>query len=156
MEKVQYRRTRLVSQTVHTRLILTSKLFLSLAINNKTNKHVLMSNKVNIFVEIMKSDLKILISAMLWDMPREKRDSLAARIISDPIEMFHNNEILLIRALNSLRWHDLISLIGKDEIIELLTDSTIRKLYPSGRRTYYTNARRLLSKYSLPSSGQGA
>lgn len=41
-----------------------------------------------------------------------------------------------------------------ENLLELLTDSTIEKLYPSQRRDYFFNAKRLLSKYFVPYSGQ--
>ena len=90
---------------------------------------------------------------MLWDMPENRRSELSAKILTDPVHVFQNDEQLLIKALNSLKWHELAKLIGKQYLFSLLTDSTIKKLYPAQRRTYYTNARRLLSKYILPAAG---
>lgn len=94
------------------------------------------------------------LKAMLWDMPENKRLELSNEIISNPVQVFQRDEQLLLKALNSLKWHELTGLIGKENLLSLLTDSTIRKLYPDQRRTYYKNARRLLSKYFVPSSGQ--
>lgn len=94
------------------------------------------------------------LKAMLWDMPENKRLELSNEIISNPVQIFQRDEQLLLKALNSLKWHELTGLIGKENLLSLLTDSTIRKLYPDQRRTYYKNARRLLSKYFVPSSGQ--
>lgn len=94
------------------------------------------------------------LNAMLWDLPQEKRSELANKILTDPFQVFLDNEQLFIKALNSLKWHELIKLISKEHLIALLTDSTIKKLYPVQRRTFYTNARRLLSKYAIPAPGQ--
>jgi hypothetical protein len=95
------------------------------------------------------------IKAMLWNIPESKRSALAEKILTDPVHMFQMDEELLIKALNSLNWYELTKLVGKQYLVRLLTDSTIQKIYPPQRRTYYINARRLLSKYSLSSSGQG-
>jgi hypothetical protein len=102
------------------------------------------------------NELKTKIQAMLWDLPVNSRTDLAEKINADPVDAFRNDEQLFLKALNSLTWYDLLKLINKQNLVDLLTDSTIRKLFPPQRRTYYTNARRLLSKYSLPPSGQGA
>jgi ABC-type lipopolysaccharide export system ATPase subunit len=92
--------------------------------------------------------------AMLWDIHPSRRKDIADAIMSNPVELFHNDDQLFIKALNSLKWHELIRLLGKENLLLLLTDSTIRKLFPVQRRTYYSNARRLLSKYTLPAAGQ--
>jgi len=104
----------------------------------------------------MESDLHARIRGMLWDLPESKRQELTKLILDNPAAFFHENEQVFLKALNSLKWHELIKFVGKHELFSLLTDTTIRKLFPSQRRTYYINARRLLSKYCLPDSGQGA
>jgi hypothetical protein len=103
----------------------------------------------------MESDLHKRIRGMLWDLPGSKRVELAKRIVNDAVTVFHEDEQVFLKALNSLKWHELIRLTGKEEFFSLLTDSTIRKLFPPERRIFYTNARRLLSKYCIPSTGQG-
>jgi hypothetical protein len=75
-------------------------------------------------------------------------------ILEDPFEAFRNDEQLFLKALSSLKWYDLIKLVGQEKLNELLTDSAIQKLFPPQRRKYYHNAKRLLSKYSLSASGQ--
>jgi len=92
---------------------------------------------------------------MLWDIPESNRSVLAEKILTDPIQVFQMDEELFIKALNSLNWYELTKLVNKQTLVSLLTDSTIRKIYPIQRRTYYINARRLLSKYSVSASGQG-
>ena len=104
----------------------------------------------------MESDLHKRIRGMLWDLPGSKREELAERIVNDAVTVFREDEQVFLKALNSLRWHELIRLTGKEALFSLLTDSTIRKLFPPERRKFYTNARRLLSKYCIPASGQGA
>jgi hypothetical protein len=101
----------------------------------------------------MKIDLHTKLLAMLWDMPEKRRSELADRIIADPVNVFLQDEQLFVKALNSLKWYELTMLVPIQELISLLADPTIRKLFPPQRRTYYTNARRLLSKYCLPASG---
>lgn len=98
-------------------------------------------------------DLQAKIQAMLWDMPADMRTELANKILADPLNAFREDERLFIEALNSLRWYELTSLMTKQELHSLLTDSIIRKLFPVQRRYYYANARRLLSKYFISSSG---
>ena len=104
----------------------------------------------------MQVGLNIKLKAMLWDIPEIRRSEISDRILNNPAEVFLVEEQLFIRALNSLKWYDLTKLIGKQKLFELLSDSTIQKLYPIQRRTYYATARRLLSKYNVPASGQGA
>ncbi len=100
----------------------------------------------------MQVDLNIKLKAMLWDIPEPRRLEIANKILSNPVEIFQNEDQLFIKALNSLKWYELIKLVGKHKLLTLLTDTTIQKLFPVQRRTYYTNARRLLSKYTVPTS----
>lgn len=104
----------------------------------------------------MQRGLDIRLKAMLWDVPENERQGLVDKILSDPVETFQSDNQIFIKALNSLQWYELIKLTGKQELFSLLTDSTIRKLFPAERRTYYANARRLLSKYVVSPSGQSA
>lgn len=90
---------------------------------------------------------------MLWDVPVNQRPDIVEKLRSNPAETFRNDEPLFVKALNSLSWYELIKLIGWQKMPDLLTDSAINKLFPAKRRNYYYLARRLLSKYSLPSSG---
>jgi len=101
----------------------------------------------------MQTTLHTKLKAMLWDMPVEQRMKVVNDILSNPVETFRNNDQIFIRALNSLQWYELTRLVGKKDLMLLLTDATIQKLFPAQRRTYYINARRLLSKYALPTSG---
>ncbi len=90
---------------------------------------------------------------MLWDLPREQKDKLSGDLIARPLEVLSNNETLLLKALNTLSWFELIDLTGAEKLVKLLSDDIIKKLFPVSRREYYTNARRLLSKYSLSTAG---
>jgi hypothetical protein len=100
----------------------------------------------------MQADIQIKLKAMLWDMPEPRRLDVINKILSNPAETFRNEDQLFIKALNSLKWYELIKLVGKQNLITLLTDTNIQQLFPVQRRTYYTNARRLLSKYTVPAS----
>ncbi|MDP3644505.1 MAG: hypothetical protein Q8S54_15105 [Bacteroidota bacterium] len=104
----------------------------------------------------MQVGLQMKLKAMLWDIPESQRLEIANNILSNPVETFRESDELFIKALNSLKWYELTKLLGKQNLLVLLTDTTIRKLYPVQRRTYYTNARRLLSKHSVSTSGQSA
>ena len=100
----------------------------------------------------MQVDLHIKLKAMLWDIPEPKRLEIVNKILSNPFETFQNDDQLFIKALNSLKWYEIIKLLGEQNLLNLLTDSTIQKLFPVQRCTHYTNARQLLSKYALPAS----
>jgi len=100
----------------------------------------------------MEIDLKIKLKAMLWDIQENRRMKIVDEILVNPVEKFRNDDQVFIKALNSLKWYELIKLVGKQNLLLLLTDSTIQKLYPAQRRTFYINARRLLSKYTVPAS----
>ncbi len=104
----------------------------------------------------MQVDINTKVQAMLWDIPAIKRVELCKKILENPVEAFSSDEQLLIKALSSLKWYDLTSLVGKQNLLGILNDTTIQKLFPVQRRTYYTNARRLLSKYTVPTSGQSS
>ena len=101
----------------------------------------------------MNKDLTTSIQAMLWDMPPEKRADAVRTLLKNPERLVHDKRLLL-RALGSLSWYELVSLLGCDALQRALTDQTISSLFPPQRRTYYTNARRLLSKYALSAAGQ--
>jgi ABC-type lipopolysaccharide export system ATPase subunit len=101
----------------------------------------------------MAIELEIKLKAMLWDVPEDQRTEIAGKILSDPVGIFKTDDQIFIKALNSLGWYELIRLVGKQNLVVLLTDTTIQKLFPVQRRNYYINARRLLSKYSLPIPG---
>jgi len=95
----------------------------------------------------MKKELKLKLKGMLWDMPSEKRDAVLKQIIQNPHKTFQDEQIL-IRGLNSLGWYDLIQLPGHQNLLSLLPDSSISKLYPPQRLTFYKNAKELLSKFA--------
>ena len=104
----------------------------------------------------MHVSLNTKINAMLWDLPLSRRAQLTQNILDNPVEAFRLDDQLFIKALGSLKGYELIKLAGTQNLLALLTDSTIQKLFPVQRRIYYTNARRLLSKYTVPASGQSA
>jgi hypothetical protein len=96
--------------------------------------------------------LKVKLKGMLWDVKPEKRSAALNQLLHDPYLAF-SDEQLLIKALNSLNWYDLIYLLGVEKLQSLLTESAISKLYPIQRRKFYIDAKELLSKYSLSTSG---
>ena len=100
----------------------------------------------------MQVDLHTKLNAMLWDIPETRRLEITNKILENPVETFRSDDQLFIKALSSLRWYELTRLLGKQDLFNLLTDPIIQKLFPVQRRTYYTNARQLLSEYTLPSS----
>jgi len=104
----------------------------------------------------MQAGIEKIINAMLWDIPENQRTEITQRILDNPVETFKHDDQLFVKALSSLKWYELNRLLGKQNLLALLTDSTIQKLYPNQRRNYYNNARRLLSEYSVSTSGQSA
>jgi uncharacterized protein YpbB len=103
----------------------------------------------------MNKDLKTTILTMLWDMPIEKRADKVRSILDNPKQAFQDTR-LLVRALGSLSWYQMVSLLGYEELEKALSDDTISRIFPPQRRKYFTNARRLLSKYALSTAGQGS
>jgi hypothetical protein len=103
----------------------------------------------------MNKDLKTTIQTMLWDIPIEKRAQRVQNILDNPKQAFQDTR-LLVRALGSLSWYQMVSLLGYEELEKALSDDTISRIFPPQRRKYFTNARRLLSKYALSTAGQGS
>jgi hypothetical protein len=99
----------------------------------------------------MDKSLEIKLKGMLWDLPSEKSERLLKRILQNPQKAFQDQQ-LLIRGLNSLNWYDLIHLLGYNNLLQLLSESVISKLYPRQRQIYYKNAKELLSKYTISSA----
>lgn len=93
--------------------------------------------------------LEVKLRAMLWDIPEDQRSEIVGKILSDPVDYFKNDDQVFLKALNSLGWYELIRLVGQQNLVNLLTDTTIIKLFPIQRRNYYINARRLLYKYAI-------
>jgi hypothetical protein len=100
----------------------------------------------------MDKSLEIKLKGMLLDLPLEKRETLIKQILINPDKAFRDEQ-LLIRGLNSLNWYDLIQLFGYNKLLNVLSESTINKLYPLQRQIYYKNAKRLLSKYTISPAG---
>jgi hypothetical protein len=101
----------------------------------------------------MQADLSAKLKAILWDLPEKRRSEIVDDILCRPVEVFRSDEQIFLKILNSLQWYELSRLVGKQNLLLLLTDSTIQKLFPVQRRNFYLNVRRLLSKYALPTSG---
>jgi len=89
---------------------------------------------------------------MLWDLPSGEREKLLRQIMKNPQKALLDEQ-MLIRALNSLNWYELIQLLGNNDLLQLLSESTISKLYPRQRQIFYRNAKRLLSKYTISTAG---
>lgn len=90
---------------------------------------------------------------MFWDMPPDARKKAAEKVIRDPVKAF-SDESILLKALNSLSWYELVQLSGgPHNLVRLLDDKVIERLFPESRRNYYRNAKRLLSKYIISVAG---
>ena len=96
----------------------------------------------------MNKALEIKLKGMLWDFPVKKREKLFEQIVQDPYKAFKDEEVL-IRGLNSLNWYDLIGILGSDNLLLLLSESVISKLYPRQRRLFYTNAKELFDALEI-------
>jgi hypothetical protein len=101
--------------------------------------------------EVVQSINQNKLQGMFWDLSPAAKKKAVENIVKDPVAAFHDEQILL-KALNSLCWYELIQLTGSENLYQLLDDKIIGKLFPQGRRTYYTHAKRLLSKYTLSGS----
>jgi hypothetical protein len=100
----------------------------------------------------MQLSIKNKLDGMFWDFSPAAKKEAVEKIAIDPISSFHDEQVFL-RALNTLSWYELIQLTGSDNLLKLLNDKTISRLFPEGRRRYYTNAKRLLSKYTISTPG---
>lgn len=101
----------------------------------------------------MKLTFEEKISAMFWDLPSSARKKAVESVINDPLQAFKDDSIL-IKALNTLSWYELMQLAGGPEnLARLLEDRIIRKLFPESRRKYYRDGKRLLSKYIISTAG---
>ena len=100
----------------------------------------------------MDKSLDIKLKGMLWDLPDEQRKKFLGKILTNPQKAFHDEQ-LLVRALNSLNWYDLIQIVGADNLLQLLSENAISNLYPPQRQLYYKNAKELLSKYTVSVTG---
>jgi hypothetical protein len=99
----------------------------------------------------MNQSLENKLYGMFWDLSPAAKKEVVEKITRDPMAAFGDEQVFL-RALNSLGWYELIELTGSDNLLELLNDDTISRLFPEGRRKYYANAKRLLSRYTLSAS----
>ncbi|MCX6225593.1 MAG: hypothetical protein NTV01_12720 [Bacteroidia bacterium] len=61
----------------------------------------------------MKVELQTKLRAMLWDSPEERRLETTNNILSNPVDTFINDDQLFLKALNSLKWYELINPLGK-------------------------------------------
>jgi len=97
----------------------------------------------------MQQTIESKLNGMFWDMSPVARHEALESIINDPVKAFNDKQILL-RVLNTLSWYELVKLAGGPEnMVKLLDDTIIARLFPETRREYYRNARRLLSKYII-------
>ena len=96
-------------------------------------------------------DIENKLIRIFWDMPPEKRNNLKNQILANVHEIILEPTISR-RLLMGLNWWDLMFLFDKKVLLSLLDDSIIDNLYPGDLQIKYKNARRLLSKYSLPTA----
>jgi hypothetical protein len=100
----------------------------------------------------MTSSFENKLKGMFWDMSPSFRNEIVGKILRDPADALRDEQVL-IRVLSTLNWYELIHLTGSDGLLKLLDDTTINRLFPEGRRNFYINAKKLLSKYTLSTSG---
>lgn len=90
---------------------------------------------------------------MFWDLPSSARKKAVESVINDPLKAF-NDERILLKALSTFSWYELIQLAGGPAYLaRLLDDKIIARLFPESRRKYYTDGKRLLSKYIISPAG---
>ncbi len=98
-----------------------------------------------------KQDIEYKIKNLFWDLSSEEREIEAKNIIQNPF-FISQNKALKIRVLTGLNWFDLTKLFTLSEIYQLLSDDVLNSLFPKSLRNYYSDAKRLLSKYIISSS----
>ncbi len=98
------------------------------------------------------TDIQRRLRAVFWDLPRDQREQKVKLILQNPSDAFKDQQTV-IKLLGSFSWYELINLMGAVQVYQCLTDQTIKGIFPPHFRNYYQDARRLLSKYSLPVSG---
>jgi hypothetical protein len=97
----------------------------------------------------MQESIEKIVAGMFWDMPEDVRQKNIEKILNDP-EVAFQDEHIFIKALNSLKWYDLVNITGGiDKLYILLNNVSIERLFPLARQRYYQNAKRLLSKYTV-------
>lgn len=90
---------------------------------------------------------------ILWDLPLPDRKEISKALEDDAAGYLIQNKTLLVKSLHSLTWYELIELFGHQKLYEILSDELIQNIHPPKKRVWLSNARRLLSKYTLSSSG---
>lgn len=100
----------------------------------------------------MTESLEQKINALFWDLAPGKKIELLHKIHLDPAAAL-KDETITLRLLETLNWYELIQLIGVENLYKILDDNNINRLFPPSRRIYYSNAKRLLSKYIISPAG---
>lgn len=101
----------------------------------------------------LEENLQKKLNRIFWDLPDELRTQKVEQILNNPADACKDRQIS-IRLLSSFGWYELLDLLGKEQLWQCLTDSSvISGLFPRQYQNYYQDAQRLLSKYSLPTPG---
>lgn len=118
---------------------------------SSNNSIFLLKKQIPLFT--MQQSTKDKLYAMFWDLSPVAKQKTVEKIIIDPASAFKDEQILL-RALNGLSWYELVELSGgASNLVQLLNDPIIARLFPETRREFYRNARRLLRKYIVSVTG---
>jgi len=118
---------------------------------SSNNSIFLLKKQIPLFT--MQQSTKDKLYAMFWDLSPVAKQKTVEKIINDPVSAFKDEQILL-RALNGLSWYELVELSGgASNLVQLLNDPIITRLFPETRREFYRNARRLLRKYIVSVTG---
>ena len=64
-----------------------------------------------------------------------------------------DQERIFLRALERLPWHDILKVMGKEKVTQLLTPERIAKLRFPGQRRRYERIRKILRGEPVPLSG---
>jgi hypothetical protein len=100
----------------------------------------------------MESTLEKKLEGMFWDMDIPDKNEIINHILNEP-DFILNDEQIALKLINTLTWYDLIHLLGIKLFNKVLSEKMINKLFPIKRRILFSNAKKLLSKYSLSSAG---
>ncbi len=100
-----------------------------------------------------KAEKEKLLETIAWDY-NVKGDRLLEVLVGlRKKEGPFNQDKILLRILERLPWHDVLGLVGKDLLMELLTEDLIARLRFPEQRRRYERIRKILQGTPLPFSG---
>ncbi len=93
------------------------------------------------------------IKSLVWDYHIQEDRLLEVLLGLREKEGPFDQEKIFLRALERLPWHDILEVMGKENIMKLLTPERIEKLRFPEQRKRYERIRRILQREPLSFSG---